>query len=115
MYINAAMRDALIDHMDGREVPIVNNFLTQSDPVAAARRRRTVAGMVGIGYLRLVYHGDKTKAVATAITGSGRVALCKALGDWADALSRVAAAEQWCGSFPFDRKKIDSLKKGLDC
>lgn len=113
-YINAAMRDALIDHMDGKEIPIVNNALTQDDPVASARRKKTVEGLVGLGYLRLVYRDGTSTAKATAITESGRRALNRALGDWADALSRVRAAEQWCGLFPFDKKKIETLKKELD-
>jgi hypothetical protein len=73
------MRDVLIGHIDG--------------PMAFAPRDRANAGSVVRALLSrdLLHANNPNRPSHTFITAAGRRELCKALANWADALTRARA------------------------
>lgn len=86
MSITAHMRDVLLEHID-KAVPIVTpGHWRGLDAKKAAQRWATTLALIGRGLLR---YDDKIKPTRTLITEAGRFQLCKLLGEYADALSRI--------------------------
>lgn len=98
------MRDVLIEHMDGRKVPVnrkagssywrtMNSCLARK--LIEYRRQRGKEG---------THHPE-----FTVITDAGRSELAKALADWADALVRVEELRQ-----DADHRNMDLAKRALE-
>jgi hypothetical protein len=89
--ISAQMRDVLIEHLDGRPVPIILIWNARSTAESARihHRSRTVGSLIERGLLRTNRVGSRLRPTHTILTDDGREQLAAALGDWADALSRV--------------------------
>lgn len=77
--ISDRMRDVLIEHIDG---PVAVS--TKQDPLNP--RLGTVKALVARDFLR---PDRELRPRFTIITEVGRAALCAALADWGDALSRA--------------------------
>ena len=86
--LSRPMRDILIDHLDGTRVPIIRNTAALSGEAAAkaAARYYTTGALLKRGLLRTDQHIPTRN---TIITEAGRAALCEALANWAEALSRI--------------------------
>ena len=112
--LSSNMRDVLIDHLDGREVPIVRvSELKGFRGAAGGDRLRTTQALLARGFLKT--NGARSSAYAvqqhqkapthTTITEAGRRELCALLGEYADAIMRArfelpptgdgAAVERW--------------------
>lgn len=86
-YLTRAMRDVLIEHLDGREVRLV---------VGDSHRQKTMASLLDRGMVRPSHLRQRH----TVITEPGRIALAKALADWAEALVRAGhSAESPAAAF----------------
>ena len=84
--ISVAMRDMLIEHLDGVKVPFVVSMKVNDGllSVDAQHRLQTTNALILRGYIR------KTKSQKyTVITTNGRYMLGQLLGDYADALVRA--------------------------
>jgi hypothetical protein len=91
--ISRKMRDVLIDHLDGREVPIIH--ATEASGMEArdlALKQHTTSALL---HRRLLKIDGKLPPRTTTITESGRSELCRALADWADALARADDRADW--------------------
>lgn len=77
MKLNAAMRDLLIEHIDGDCVQVVLREVARMNLVKGAER---------LGFLRF---DRKPRPRKSWLTEKGRAILAKALADWADALVRA--------------------------
>lgn len=92
---NPSVRDLLIEHIDGRPVLMPRIVrtpeVTFGDRISATARTRLVRSLLERKFLvsRVCVDGI---GMETVITEKGRVALCQALADWADALCRAAPA-----------------------
>lgn len=78
------MRDVLIQHLDGGQIPITK---PSGDGHAKANRYKSTMVLIGMGFLKTEARQSFPKW--TMMTDTGRRALTKALGDWADALDRA--------------------------
>ena len=85
--LTEAMRDVLIEHLDGRAVPVVVVAKNGLDGPALGRRQQVVQAMVERGYLKQA--NATTRHPFTTITDKGRARLSEALANWADALVRA--------------------------
>jgi hypothetical protein len=85
--ISATMRDVLIEHMDGRAVPLIWNFrLTGIAAHAASIRARSVRTLLRDKMITL----DRTwRPARTVITALGRHELGMVLGQYAEILVRA--------------------------
>lgn len=100
--ISAIMRDVLIEHLDGVEVPFLahQRYGEGLVSVQIRSRIRTTEALLLRGYIR------KTASKKhTVITHDGRLILGKLLADYAEAL---VSAYQMLGK-PVDPKWLDSL------
>lgn len=89
--LSVAARDVLIEHIDGRPVPII--VPTSVDPIdrpAMGCRYKATAALLKRGFLRT--DGSGARPAATVITEAGRMKLASELADWADAIQRAALA-----------------------
>ena len=91
---NLNVRDLLIEHMDG--TPVTIKFYSRTDPsithgerAAMAGKRRIIGQLIFQGYLKTTRCEDGI-GMETVITDKGRLALARALANWADALCKVA-------------------------
>jgi hypothetical protein len=75
--LSTAMRDLLIDHIDG---PVGLN-------VSDCHRYNRVRGAIAQGYLS--WTGGVIRPKGTELTDRGKMALCQALAEWADALIKA--------------------------
>ena len=75
--ISASIRDMLIDHLDGRVVPV---------DVTIRGRAITLFACLERGFIR---YDHPPSRYATVITTLGRAALAEALAEWAEALVRA--------------------------
>jgi hypothetical protein len=96
--LSSQMRDVLIDHLDGAEVPIVRvSELKGFRGAAGGDRLRTTQALLARGLLKT--NGARSTAFAvqhhqkapthTTITEAGRRELCALLGEYADAILRA--------------------------
>ena len=84
--ISRAMRDVLIEHLEGREVPIVHRPLKGLEASEASIRRTTIQALINRGLLRT---DNRSMSRVTIMTPNGRAVLTEILADWADALERA--------------------------
>jgi len=100
---NIAIRDMLIEHLDGSPVTLRTTINKKTDPMGdliSLRQRRRLVGYLQVrGYLvaRVCANGV---GMETVITQKGRAALASALADWADALVRAADPTAPAEAFP---------------
>ncbi len=96
--LSSHMRDVLIDHLDGREVPIMRvSELQGFRGAAGGDRLRTTQALLSRGLLKT--NGARSASYAvqqhqkapthTTITEAGRRELCALLGEYADAIVRA--------------------------
>ncbi len=96
--LSSNMRDVLIEHLDGREVPIMRvSELRGFRGAAGGDRLRTTQALLSRGLLKT--NGARSTAYAvqqhqkapthTMITEAGRRELCALLGEYADAIVRA--------------------------
>ena len=96
--LSSNMRDVLIDHLDGREVPIMRvSELQGYRGAAGGDRLRTTQALLARGLLKT--NGARSASYAvqqhqkapthTTITEAGRRELCALLGEYADAIMRA--------------------------
>jgi hypothetical protein len=88
--ISSAMRDVLIEHLDGPAAILAPSGCTwnrtDAHDTARANRFRTMKALIERGMLR---PDANMRPRLTHITTAGRAALAEALADWADALTRA--------------------------
>lgn len=85
--LTRAQRDVMVAHMlEGHQV-IVHKRLSGPAASEARARRHTTASLIGRGYLKV-----KDGGRCTVMTDSGRAALAKLLGEYADMLERARDA-----------------------
>ena len=82
--LTISMRDILIEHLDGHAVQHVVKFRDRNH---YDERYCATGSLLARGLIR--FDGRQTGQRYTYITDSGRAALARALGDWADALERA--------------------------
>ena len=139
--LSSNMRDVLIDHLDGREVPIMRvSELRGFRGAAGGDRLRTTQALLSRGLLKT--NGARSASYAvqqhqkapthTTITEAGRRELCALLGEYADAIVRArfelpptgdgAAVERWqdrrrreAAYFPVDIPAADAHLIGDNC
>ena len=85
--MTVAMREVLIEHLDGRRVPVVVFGHDSLAGPALGRRQLTIHALASRALLR--FDGSTGRSKYTTITEAGRRVLGVALGDWADALQRA--------------------------
>jgi len=87
--LSSKMRDVMIDHLDGRAVPIIRiSELSGVEASRAADRHITTRALLLRGFLKP--NSNQTKnPVYTLITEKGRAELCALLGEYADAILRA--------------------------
>ena len=100
--LTAPMRDVLIEHIDG-PVQIINNPIAAGpQAMQQAIRRHTIKCLLARGMLRATIASGPNAGVSanlarpthTQMTEAGREELCRALGDWADAIERANLGKQ---------------------
>lgn len=84
-------RDVLIEHMDGRRVPVMTAAsFTGQEAITASRRLVTLNSLLRLGYLST---GNQIKPRYTVITDRGRAVLAKVLAEYAEILHRAEIAK----------------------
>ena len=102
--ISAGMRDVLIEHLDGRQVKIVNaKDYMGLEARGMQDRQITVAALLRRHWIRATFKH-------TVITEKGRAALARCLGEYADALSRAAATGYYAPPRPVYERTMEEAR-----
>jgi hypothetical protein len=121
--LSSNMRDVLIDHLDGREVPIMRvSELRGFRGAAGGDRLRTTQALLARGFLKTDGVQGRRAPVHTTITEAGRAELCALLGEYADALVRARFGMPPSGDgvsiVPAQRRRLaeakDAARRGVD-
>lgn len=106
--ITPAQRDVLINHIDGRAVPLIRSALAFNG-AEASRAQLNMMTTSALLRLRMLRTDGKIRPQTTFITEVGRAALVRALADWADAMTKVALYQ---ADLAFVPEPVESPLKG---
>jgi hypothetical protein len=90
--LSTSLRDLLIEHIDGRPVPL-RTYSRSTMMRSSSAPYQSVAALIKRGYLEARVGADGVPT-ETIITEKGRAALAAVLADMADAMRRIDAAAQ---------------------